>query len=156
MDISVTSDSVTNDPKVSRIHLAKIYGYPLKRFGYGGKGVDELRESRKVNCSFLLHRIYVLKDNEPIHEKNWSKGFAQATSNVYPRRIRFIELRFTSKYVDFLHFIGFRYFALPSFRLADLLSEMVHDASILKNPGLEIRIAILERGRLTLACKKVN
>jgi GlcNAc-P-P-Und epimerase len=103
-----------------------------KSFGYVGNTVHQLDRLMFGPADRLRGRTLYLCDYEPLEIRGWAEQVREACAAPPVRDVPVPLLKLAARVGDALHAVGVRQPPLTSFRLANLLTEMVHDTTELQ------------------------
>lgn len=110
-------------PKGLRVH---------KSFGYVGNSVHQLQGLLAAPAAAVDGRMFYLADYEPIEVLSWG-GKVRAAFGAAPiRELPIAALRALARAGDLCSTLGWRSVPLTSFRLDNLVTEMLHDTAELR------------------------
>ncbi len=98
-----------------------------KSFGYVGNTVHQLIGLIEQGADTLNHRTIYLGDDPPIEVLDWARMVAQATGGRSPREVPVPILRAAAIGGDIYERLTGRHAALTTFRLKNLMTEMIYD-----------------------------
>jgi GlcNAc-P-P-Und epimerase len=114
-----------------------LYMHPWRRrihrsYGFVMNSVMQLDRLTQVNGASLLGHTLYLADYEPIELKKWATTIQRALGARPVKEIPLWLLQIGANAGDLLKCLGYSRPALNSFRLNNLLSEMIHDTDMLR------------------------
>lgn len=101
---------------------------PLKSFGYVGNAVYELVQILRTDPTRIDGQVLWLSDYEPIRLSDWANMVASALGRPAPRIAPWSLVRAAAAAGDVLSLLGANRVPLTSFRLKNLVADMVYDA----------------------------
>ena len=108
----------------------KIRGFdPYKSYGYVGNAVHELVAFANAEVAEIDRRVFWLTDYPPLKLSEWADLIADDFDVRRPRTVPLSLLRFIAWAGDWAQRAGYQEPPLTSFRLKNLLTEMVYDSS---------------------------
>lgn len=121
-----------------------------KSFGYVGNSVYMLE--RMLTCDPLLiqGKTFYLADFPPIEVKAWADLIANKNGTPAPREIPRKILCLIALVGDYLKFIGWKKPPLTTFRLNNLMTEMVYDTSVVEQLCEQLPYSVSEGVEQTL------
>jgi nucleoside-diphosphate-sugar epimerase len=142
--------------QVSRGRFVKVFGHnPLKSFGFVGNAVDYAYQIGIEKPHLLSRDTYWLCDPEPIALNHWSELISKHLNVKKPGSSPLFLLRAVAFFGDWVSKGIWKSFPLTSFRLKNLLTNMVYDTEFLRDlssartVSLEESIAITARWYLS-------
>lgn len=114
-----------------------LYMHPCGRrihrsYGFVLNSVMQLDRLTQANGASLLERTLYLADYEPIELKNWANTIQHALGARPVREIPLWLLQIGAIGGDLLQYFGYSKPPLNSFRLNNLLTEIIHDTDMLR------------------------
>lgn len=142
-----------NDFFMSVIH--SYYIHPKNRsikksFGYIGNAIFQINRLVEDFPSEFDKKTMYLSDYEPIDVYDWSKKIALAYGVRPPLQVGFGLLRLIAKCGDILKKIGYKEPPLTSFRLNNILTDMIYDTQLMEKHCGELPFTQSEGIRETL------
>jgi GlcNAc-P-P-Und epimerase len=110
-------------PKESRI---------FKSFGYVGNSVHMLEQILTCDPSIIQGKTFYLADYPPIEVKAWADLIAKKNGTSLPREVPKEILYFIAFIGDCLKLMGWKHPPLTTFRLNNLIAEMLYDTSVVE------------------------
>lgn len=108
-------------------------GYSIKKsFGYIGNTIYELTKLISDFPSKFNHKTLYLCDFNPIDVYQWAKSIALLQGVRSPFEVNLGFLKFIAKCGDFLKKVGYKEPPLTSFRLNNIITNMVYDTKDLE------------------------
>jgi nucleoside-diphosphate-sugar epimerase len=104
-----------------------------KSFGYVGNTVTQLRRLVQVPVENVAGRMFYLADYEPIEVLDWGSSIARASGAPPIREVPVGLLRTLARAGDGLVALGWRSAPLTTFRLENLMTQMIHDMRPLRD-----------------------
>lgn len=102
---------------------------PRKSFGYVGNAVHELLAIASAPRERTHEQVLWLSDYRPLELGPWARMIAERFQVAPPRTVPYSVLRAAAKVGDLAQRIGVREPPITSFRLNNLLNDMVYDTS---------------------------
>jgi nucleoside-diphosphate-sugar epimerase len=103
-----------------------------KSFGYVGNSVYQLEQLLAAPAEAVQGGMFYLADYEPIEVLSWGRKVRQAFGAAPIREVPMAALRALAEVGDVMSKLGWRSVPLTSFRLDNLVTEMLHDTSNLR------------------------
>lgn len=103
-----------------------------KSFGYVGNSVHQLLGLVEAPAERIQARMFYLADYEPIEVLDWGSRVSRAFNAAPIRQVPFGVLKAAALSGDLLSTLGWKSVPLTSFRLDNLVTEMLHDTSPLQ------------------------
>lgn len=120
-----------------------------RSYGFVLNSVAQLAQLANAGGGPLLGRTVYLADYEPIELKHWA-GTIQRTLGVRPvREVPLWVLQMAARVGDMLKALGYAAPPMSSFRLKNLLTEMIHDTSPLRAACGDLPYSMEEGVRIT-------
>jgi len=107
-------------PRGRRVH---------KSFGYVGNTVVQLERLLQAPAGDIHQRMFYLADYQPIEVRGWGEMIRGAFAAPPIRDVPLPMMRAAARVGDLLSNAGWKQVPLTSFRLDNLLTEMVHDVA---------------------------
>lgn len=115
---------------VARGRYVTVRGHdPRKSFGYVGNAVHELISFLKVDQRIVDRRVYWLSDYEPFRLSEWAEMVAAALGRNPPLTAPWWAVSAAARIGDLATGLGAKRVPLTSFRLSNLVTDMVYDTS---------------------------
>ena len=113
------------------------YVHPAKKrirksFGYIGNSVYMINKLLLCEVNLIHGNTLYLTDYPELEVKSWADMIAKKSGNKPPREIQYIILKLAAICGDTAKLFGWENPPLTSFRLDNLLTEMLHDTNDLK------------------------
>ncbi len=105
---------------------------PNKSFGYVGNTVYEIDRIMSSLDEKINGKTLYLCDYPPINVKKWANRINSEFGRTPIKSIPFSVLKLASIFGDGLTFMGVKSFPITSFRLSNLITDMVYDTSELE------------------------
>jgi len=121
-----------------------------KSFGYVENTVYQLQQLSRTPTDTIAGRVLYLADYEPLEIGELARSIAQAAGAPRVRSVPVGLLRLVALAGDALQHVGWREPPLTSFRLSNLLTEMVFDLDPLRATVGELPVAWMEGIRRTV------
>ena len=102
-----------------------------KSFGYVGNSVHQLLQLMRAPREAVHGRMFYLADYEPIEVLDWGRRVQAAFGAAPIRQVPMSALRLLAGAGDALAWGGWKSVPLTSFRLDNLVTEMLHDTAAL-------------------------
>lgn len=106
---------------------------PLKSFGYVGNAVYQLERIAEAGTAKTHGKVLWLSDYEPLRLSRWADLVAEGLGKKPPRYVPFWMARTAARVGDFLQASGVQGVPLTSFRLHNLVTDMVYDTQHTEN-----------------------
>lgn len=110
-------------PKGRRIH---------KSFGFVGNSVFQLRQLLQAPAASIHERMFYLADYEPIEVLSWGELIRDSFKAPPLREVPMGIMQTLARVGDGLSALGWKDVPITSFRLDNLLTEMLHDTDALQ------------------------
>jgi len=104
-----------------------------KSFGFVGNTVFQLQQLMQAPAAAVHEQMFYLADYEPIEVREWGEMIRRSFSAPPIRDVPLPVLRGVALAGDALYGLGWKNVPLTSFRLNNLLTEMLHDTSVLQS-----------------------
>ena len=98
-----------------------------KSFGYVGNTVHQLLQLMQAPRDAVQGQMFYLADYEPIEVLDWGQRVQKAFGATPIRQVPLAALRLAAEVGDGLSWLGWKTVPLTSFRLDNLVTEMLHD-----------------------------
>ncbi|WP_294946141.1 NAD(P)-dependent oxidoreductase [uncultured Microbacterium sp.] len=102
---------------------------PLKSFGYVGNVVHQISEILKADTEITNEGVYWLSDYEPLRLSAWADSVAKSLGRRPPRYAPWLLARAAARLGDLATKVGVDRVPLTTFRLNNLVTNMVYDTS---------------------------
>jgi GlcNAc-P-P-Und epimerase len=122
-----------------------------KSFGYVENTVYQLQQLARVSTEAVAGRVFYLADYEPLELGEMAAAISQAANAPRPRAAPILLLRILARAGDALQRCGWRSPPLTSFRLTNLLTDMVFDPTALRDTVGQLPVVWREGIRRTIA-----
>ena len=116
----------------------------LKSFGYVENTVDQIASLLGAPADAIHGRVFYLADYEPIEVGDWADLVRRATGGPEVKTLPVGLLRALAAGGDVLGRLGWRSPPLTSFRLANLLTEMLYDLDPIRRLAPELPVTLSE------------
>lgn len=103
-----------------------------KSFGFVGNTVHQLQQLLGAPAPAIHRRMFYLADYQPIEVRQWGELIRQAFDAPPIRELPLSAMRMAARAGDGLSALGWKGVPLTSFRLDNLLTEMLHDTGPLR------------------------
>lgn len=103
-----------------------------KSFGFVGNTVFQLQQLMQAPAAAVHQQMFYLADYEPIEVREWGGMIARAFGVSAIREVPIGLLRAGARCGDVVQALGWKNVPLTSFRLDNLLTEMLHDTATLE------------------------
>tara|TARA_R100000365_G_C2747960_1_gene78495 strand:+ start:2047 stop:2640 length:594 start_codon:yes stop_codon:yes gene_type:complete len=115
---------------VAKGRYFKIRGMdPLKTFGYVGNVVHQLSSILSASTAETDGKIFWLADYIPLRLSKWADLIAEGLGTPAPRTVPWTVLSAAAKVGDGLSMVGVARVPITSFRLNNIVADMVYDTS---------------------------
>ncbi len=104
-----------------------------KSFGYVGNSVHQLQQLLVAPADAVQDGMFYLADYDPIEVLDWGGKVRQAFGAPPIREVPMTAMRAVAGVGDLVSKLGWRSVPLTSFRLDNLVTEMLHDTSDLRS-----------------------
>lgn len=136
--------------QVSRGRFVRVLGHnPYKSFGFVGNAVDYAYQIGVEAPQLLSKETYWLCDPEPIELNHWAQLISENLNVKKPRNSPAFLLRVVAWFGDFVSKRNWESFPLTTFRLNNLLTNMVYDAELLRNLNNDRTVSLEESVAIT-------
>jgi len=125
-----------------------------KLFGYVGNCVYII--DKLISTDELNYQTLYLSDFEPLEVNDWANVISKKMHNEKVKEIPLFLLKATAKIGDFLKFCGYKNPPLTTFRLDNLLTEMVYNVDRVKSVIGDLPYSLDDGVNLTLNWMKDN
>lgn len=105
---------------------------PRKSFGYIDNSIYQILTLLRAKADAVSGRTFWLADYDPLEVRSWAREIAEVFGVRRPWEVPSIVLRVAAKSGDVLSAAGLRRIPLTTFRLDNLVSDMVYDTSPLE------------------------
>ena len=99
----------------------------MKSFGYVGNAIYMIDRLLFCDSKLINGKTYYLTDYPPIEVQDWAQRICSLAGRPEPHEVPLFLLRATAKLGDLLKLLGWNRVPLTSFRLDNLLTNMVYD-----------------------------
>jgi nucleoside-diphosphate-sugar epimerase len=120
-----------------------------KSFGFVGNTVYQLDRLAYANFENCRNRTIYLCDYEPLDVYQWAVIVARSFGRSAPRQVPEFALQMMARLGDLVEAISDRHAPLTSFRLENLLTNMVHDTAALRAAVGELPFSVEEGVSIT-------
>ena len=101
----------------------------MKSFGYVGNAIYMINHLLFCDSEQINGKTYYLTDYPPIEVQEWAQRICCLAGRSEPRQVPLLLLRIIAKIGDGFKLLGWNRVPLTSFRLNNLLTDMVYDTS---------------------------
>jgi GlcNAc-P-P-Und epimerase len=117
--------------------LKSLYVHPKgmridKSFGYVGNTVSQIWDLLFYDSQLSHQKTIYMCDYPPIEVKEWADLIAQQNGSKSPREVSVFILKTLALIGDTLKVLGYKHPPLTSFRLNNLMTNMVYDTQLLQ------------------------
>jgi nucleoside-diphosphate-sugar epimerase len=104
----------------------------LKSYGFVGNTVFEIQRLLEGSRAEVARKVFWLADYPPIELREWADTITRVAGAKPVKSVPFPVLRAAAMAGDFARWLGFREPPLTTFRLQNLVTEMIYDTSDLE------------------------